>query len=174
MTLIQRCLSNSPSHRPTSSEVYQRVSAVAADHPPSFNNRMEMMDRIKALSEEKERVLLESDATVAEKNGEITEVRREKDTATGENESVSAELEETQSTKERLCQLHSIEVETLQTAVTDFIADNEYLQATFSAKEKAIKSEQQMMLQRYEKQLETMRKEKQAMEEQYQSIIIEG
>ena len=54
MRLIQRCLSNSPSHRPTSSEVHQIVSAVAANNPPSFANRVEMMERIKALSQEKE------------------------------------------------------------------------------------------------------------------------
>ena len=56
MTLIRQCLSNSPSHRPTSSEVHQRVSVVAADHPPSFTDRVEMMERIKILGEEKERV----------------------------------------------------------------------------------------------------------------------
>ena len=52
ISLIQRCLSNSPSHRPTSSEVHQRVNAVASDHPLSFANRVEMMDRIKVLSDE--------------------------------------------------------------------------------------------------------------------------
>ena len=53
MTLIQQCLSNSPSHRSTSSEVHQRASAVAADHPPSFTNRVEMMERIKHLVRKK-------------------------------------------------------------------------------------------------------------------------
>ena len=61
MTLIQGCLSNSPSHRPTSSEVHQRVSAVAADHPPSFTNRVEMMDRIKTISEEAEATKMEKE-----------------------------------------------------------------------------------------------------------------
>ena len=61
MTLIRRCLSNSPSHRPTSSEVHQRVSAVAADHPPSFTNRVEMMERIKTFSEEKETMRMEKE-----------------------------------------------------------------------------------------------------------------
>ena len=43
MILIQRCLSNSPSHRPFSSEVHEIVSAVTAEHPPSFANRLEMI-----------------------------------------------------------------------------------------------------------------------------------
>ena len=69
MTLIQQCLSNSPSHRPTSSEVHQRVSAVAADHPPSFTNRVEMMERIKALGKENETIIME-------KKGLRTEIGR--------------------------------------------------------------------------------------------------
>jgi serine/threonine protein kinase len=76
MTLIQGCLSNSPSHRPTSSEVHQRVSAVAADHPPSFTNRVEMMDRIKTLSQENERVLAKNNTAVPEKNREIAEAEQ--------------------------------------------------------------------------------------------------
>ena len=75
MTLIQGCLSNSPSHRPTSSEIHQRVSAVAADHPPSFTNRVEMMDRIKTFGQENERVLAEKDTIVVEKDA----VTREKE-----------------------------------------------------------------------------------------------
>ena len=86
MPLIQGCFSNSPSHRPTSSEVHQRVSAVAADHPPSFTNRVEMMKRIKALSEEKERVRNEKEIIIVEK-----------DTAVRTNERLSAKVEELQS-----------------------------------------------------------------------------
>jgi N-acetylneuraminic acid mutarotase len=49
---------------------------VAADHPLSFTNRVEMMDRIKTLGQENERVLAENDAAVAEKNREIAEVEQ--------------------------------------------------------------------------------------------------
>ena len=165
MTLIQGCLSNSPSHRPTSSEVHQRVSAVAADHPPSFTNRVEMMDRIKTLGQEKERVQAEKDTAVAEK-----------DAVTREKEKISSELEEAQSTICSLRKSHSIEVEALQIENTDIKADNEHLHAINVAKERAYKSDKQRhesdkeeMKQRYKKQLETMRKEKQAMEEQHLS-----
>ena len=71
MTLIQECLSNSPSHRPTSSEVHQRVSAVAADHPPSFTNRVEMMERIKTLSEEKETMRMEKEVQISNLQAEV-------------------------------------------------------------------------------------------------------
>ena len=76
MTLIQGCLSNNPSHRPTSSEVHQRVSAVSADHPPSFNNRVEMMDRIKTLSQEKEAIRIEKEDMRTQISNLQTEVGR--------------------------------------------------------------------------------------------------
>ena len=141
MTLIQGCLSNSPAHRPTSSEVHQRVSAVAAEHPPSFTNRVEMMDRIKALA----------DIVIAERDRSIFE------------------LTETRSTIDSLHKSHSIEVEALQIENADMKAENEQLHATITAKEKRHKLEQEIALQKYEKQLEALKKEKQAMEEQFQS-----
>ena len=172
MSLIQGCLSNSPSHRPTSSEVHQRVSAVAADHPPSFTNRVEMMERIKTLGQEKERVLAEKDTTVAEKNREIAEIRMEKDAVAREKERISSELEESQSTIDCLHQSHSIEVEALQIENTDIKADIEHLHAINAAKEREYKSDKQRhesdkeeIKQRYENQLETMKKEKQAIEQ---------
>ena len=162
MTLIQGCLSNSPSHRPTSSEVHQRVSAVAADHPPSFTNRVEMMERINTLSQENERVRAEKDTAVAEK-----------DVITREKEIISSELQEAQSTIGSLRESHSIEVEALQIENTDIKADIEHLHAIIMAKENEYKSDKERhksdkeeIKQRYENQLETMKKEKHAMEEQ--------
>ena len=163
MTLIQGCLSNSPSHRPTSSEVHQRVSAVAADHPPSFANIVEMMDRIKALGEEKERERTEKENAIVEKDAAIVEKDRRR-----------AKLEECQLDIGNLRESHSIEVEALQIVIADTKADIEHLQATIAAKEKEYKSDKEEILQGYEKRLETMKKEKQAMEEQHQSTIKNG
>ena len=158
MTLIQQCLSNSPSHRPTSSEVHQRASAVAADHPPSFTNRVEMMERIKALSEEKERMRSDKDNTIAEKDAVIMERDRS-----------IIELKDSQSNIDRLCQSHSIEVEALQTANVDLKADNEHLQATVTANKKMYVSEQEAIIKRYEKRLETMKIDKRTTVEWHQS-----
>ena len=149
MTLIQGCLSNSPSHRPTSSEVHQRVSAVAADYPPSFTNRVDMMDRIKTLGEEKDLLRAIKDNAIAEKDAAIIE----------RNRSV-AELEETQSNIDNHCKSYSVEMEALQIAIADMKADNEYLQVTIGVKEKAYTLEQ-----------EAMQKEKYAMEERHRSEI---
>ena len=125
MRLIQMCLSNSSSHRPTSSEVHQQVSAVAADHPPSFANRVEMLERIKALGEEKETMRMEKNNAVAEK-----------ETAVREREGVLAELEETQSNMDRLSLSHSIELEGVHLEISDLEAENEYLQKILEAKER--------------------------------------
>ena len=164
MTLIQGCLSNSPSHRPTSSEVHQRVSAVAADHPPSFTNRVEMMERIKTLGQENERVLAEKDIAIAEK-----------DAVTRENEKISSELEEAQSTIGSLCQSHSIEVEALQIENTDMKADIEHLHAITTAKEREYKSDKKEIKERHEKQLQAMEErhlsDRQALEQQHQAQL---
>ena len=146
MILIQGCLSNSPSHRPTSSEVHQRVSAVAADHPPSFTNRVEMMDRIKALSEEKDRERTKKDSAITEKDGAIMERDRS-----------IAELKEIQSNIEDNYKSHSVEVEALQIAVSDLKADNEHLQATISAKEKMYTLEQEAMKKWHQSEIDTIK-----------------
>ena len=159
MTLIQGCLSNSPFHRPTSSEVHQRVSAVAAEHSPSFNNRVEMMDRIKALDEENDRVRSEKDGATAEK-----------DTAVMERDRNIAELREVQSNIDSLCQSHSIEVEALQVENADMKAENEHLHAIIHINETKFKLEQEATLQRCEKQLEIIKKEKQFLEDEHHTV----
>ena len=123
MRLIHLCLSNSSSHRPTSSEVHQQVSAVAADHPPSFANRVVMLERIKVLAEEKETMRMENNNAVAEK-----------ETAVGERERVLAELEESRCNMDRLRQSHSIQLEGVQLEVSDLKADNEHLQVQLETK----------------------------------------
>ena len=127
MQLIQVCLSNSTSHRPASSEVHQQVSAVAADHPPSFANRVEMLERIKALGEEKEAMRMEKNNAVANK-----------ETAVGEREQVLVQLEETQSDIDRFRQAHSIERERVRLEISDLKAEIEQLQTIVKIKEREL------------------------------------
>ena len=138
MHLIQSCLSNNSSHRPTSCEVQQQVSALSAEHPASFANRVEMLERIKALGEEKEVIRMENNNAMAEKDEQIAELKREKDTAIGEKEQVSAELEASQSTVDRLQQYHSIELEEMQLEVSDLKEEIEDLQTIVNAKEREV------------------------------------
>ena len=171
MTLIQGCLSNSPSHRPTSSEVHQRVSAVAADYPPSFTNRVEMMERIKALGEEKETLRNEKDNTIAENELQIAEMRTEKDDIVREKERALAELSEVQSNIESPQQSHSIEIEVLHIQISDLKTDNEHLQTVLNAEVNQHETIQDTVLQQQEKQVEAIKKERKLMEEQHNSTI---
>jgi hypothetical protein len=53
MPLIKRCLSNNPSLRPTAYEIYEQVSIVAKDNPPSYANRAIMLETIQIFGKEK-------------------------------------------------------------------------------------------------------------------------
>ena len=125
--LIQVCLSNNPSHRPTSCKVHQQVSAVSAEHPASFANRVEMLERIKVLGEEKEAIRMEKNNALTEKDEQVVELRRKK-------EQVSAELEESQSSIERIQQSYSIELEGVRLEVSDLKAQIEHLQTIVNTK----------------------------------------
>ena len=145
MRLIQLCLSNSTSHRPASSEVHQQVSAVAADHPPSFANRVEMLERIKSLREEKETMRMEKNNAVSEKEA-----------AVGEREQVLAEL----SNMDRLRQSHSIQLVGVQLEVSDLKAEIEQLQTIVKIKERELevnKCNHQEEIKAKERELEVIR-----------------
>ena len=154
MRLIRACLSNSSAHRPASPEIHQQVSAVAGDHPPSFANKVEMLERIKTLGEEKERV-------VTEKNDAITE----RDEAVREREMVSAELEESKGDTESVRQRYAIELERLQIENADLKADNEHLHAVVNGKERELctqeenhKTELETTVKHHQAQMESMEK----------------
>ena len=147
MRLIRACLSNSSAHRPASPEVHQQVSTVAGDHPPSFANKVEMLERIKTLGEEKERV-------VTEKNDAITE----RDAAVREKEMVSAELEESKGDTESVRQRYAIEVERLQIENADLKADNEHLHAVVNVKQRELCTQEE----NHKAELETTEKHHQA------------
>lgn len=98
LTLIETCLSNSPSYRPTASDIHHQISVVAADHPPSFANKMEVLEIIKGLKEktvimkvENEEMRRERDNAIAEKNIAVTE--KERLSAKLENITVTTEIQ---------------------------------------------------------------------------------
>ena len=129
MQLIRSCLSNSPSHRPTSTEVHQQVSAVAVNHPPSFSNKLEMLERIKVLGEEKERIM-------GEKNDAITE----RDAVLREKDRISATLEESKVNVNNLRTRHRIEVDNILLEVADLKDDNKYLHEIVNSKDQQLAS----------------------------------
>ena len=92
MSLIKRCLSNSPSLRPTSSEIHEHVSTVAKDSPSSFSNKAVMLETIKVLREENKDMKMKKKETRVENDTLIME----RDIAVAENAALTLEVEKLQ------------------------------------------------------------------------------
>ena len=92
MGLILRCVSNDPERRARAAEIVQQVEHMTRQSPPTFANRVEMLQRISA------------DAT-------------EKGSLREENETFAAEYEQSRVEKEELIQQHEAEVEQVLTEV---------------------------------------------------------
>ena len=144
MDLILHCLRNSPTHRPQASEVLQRVSEGAAQFPPSFNNKVDMLEQVKADSSEK------------------NALREEKQTAAQTWEAV-----------ERQQPASSIEVERLRLQMADLRTDmdqlreeNEELSQSYQTQ---IQSEQNLHRARTESERSAYQINIQVMEAQIQS-----
>ena len=66
LRLIQRCLKNGPSERPQAATILDEVSTAAAQFPPMFGNRVEILNRVQSDAEEKQQL-----------RDEIEELRRQ-------------------------------------------------------------------------------------------------
>ena len=93
MGLILRCVRNDPEQRARAAEIVQQVEHMTHQSPPTFANRVEMLQRIKA------------DAT-------------EKGSLREENETFAAEYEQSQVEREELIRQHQADVQQVRTEVT--------------------------------------------------------
>ena len=110
MDLIMRCLSNNPQQRPRAAEIVGRMVGVVLEHPPSFENRVEMLQRVSALLTEKrelEEEVVRKDSAIQEKAGENEALAEEK----------RRQEEESENTVERMQLVHSVEAEQNQAIV---------------------------------------------------------
>ena len=110
MDLIMRCLSNNPQRRPRAAEIVGRMVGVVLEHPPSFENRVEMLQRVSALLTEKrelEEEVVRKDSAIQEKAGENEALAEEK----------RRQEEESENTVERMQLVHSVEAEQNQAIV---------------------------------------------------------
>ena len=124
ISLIKKCLNNSPSLRPTACEIYEQVSTVAKDSPPSFNNKAVMLETIKVLREEKETMRIEKDEMRVENDTLIME----RDIAVAENAALT------------------LEVEKLQEEMSEMNVSKELLQSSLQSKEREIDGKSQEFL----------------------------
>ena len=83
MELILQCLKNRPHHRPVIAEVFHQVNNVASRFPPTFTNKIEVLQRMKFEAAEKQRMIDEKDAEIQilrdEKEAEIQRAVSEKE-----------------------------------------------------------------------------------------------
>ena len=113
MGLIRRCVSNNPERRARAAEIVQQVEHMTRQSPPTFANRIEMLQRIRA------------DAT-------------EKGSLREENETFAAEYEQSRLEREELIQQHQAEVEQVR---TEMRAQNESHQIEMRAQNEAHQTE---------------------------------
>ena len=107
MDLIMRCLSNNPQRRPRAAEIVGRMVGVVLEHPPSFENRVEMLQRVSALLTEKrelEEEVVRKDSAIQEKAEEIKALAEEK----------KRQEEENENSIERMQLVHSVETDQLK------------------------------------------------------------
>ena len=110
MSLIKRCLSNSPSLRPTASEVHQQVSTVADNNPPSFANKVVMLETIEVVNKEKETLRIEKEGMELEK--EI--IINERDRAVSENAVLISQIKKIQEEISDLTEANMVLLSTVQ------------------------------------------------------------
>ena len=78
--LILRCISNNPARRARAAEIVLRMSDMTRQFPPSFANRVEMLQRIKINAGEKQTLTTENQRLVAEAErhqAQVEQVRTE-------------------------------------------------------------------------------------------------
>ena len=132
MDLIMRCLSNNPQRRPRAAEIVGRMVGVVLEHPPSFENRVEMLQRVSALLTEKrelEEEVVRKDSAIQEKAGENEALAEEK----------RRQEEENENSIERMQLVHSVETDQLKIendkAVTEHSVEIEDLRVELELKE---------------------------------------
>ena len=156
MDLIMRCLSNNPQRRPRAAEIVGRMVGVVLEHPPSFENRVEMLQRVSALLTEKrelEEEVVRKDSAIQEKVGEIEALAEEK----------RRQEEESENTVKRMQLVHSVETD-------QFKLENEDLKGQLEDKETIVSTKDEFITSRNARIVELETQCKQLTEEVEQQI----
>ena len=135
LSLIKRCLNNSPTHRPTSKDIRDQASAVAIEHLPSHANRIELLRRIRSLEKDKE-LLNEENKKLQEEKDDLID---ERDTLMAQNKYLADDNDDLshqlQTASLSTSFSHSTELEMLQSSVSDHRSDIAHLQGLLKLKE---------------------------------------
>ena len=123
MTLILRCLHNSPARRPEAVEILTQVSRVAAQFPPSSQNKVELLQQVRA---DTERLQQEHEA-------EIQSLRANTQRLQQGYRSYRADTERLQREHEAEIQSLRANTQRLQQGYRSYRADTERLQREYQA-----------------------------------------
>ena len=141
MGLILRCVSNDPERRARAAEIVQQVEHMTRQSPPTFANRVEMLQRIRADAIEK---------------GSLRE----------ENETFAAEYEQSRLEREELIQQHRAEVEQVR---TEMRTQNETHQAEMRALNETHQAEMRALNETHRAEVEQVRTEMRTQNETHQA-----
>ena len=125
MTLILRCLHNSPARRPEAVEILTQVSRVAAQFPPSSQNKVELLRQVTSLRADTERLQREHEAEIQSLRAHLEKLQQASRSHTADPERLQreyqAEIQSLRANTQRLQQEHEAEI-------TSMRADAERLQ----------------------------------------------
>ena len=120
MDLILRCVSNNPVRRARAAEIIQRMADMVHQFPPSFTDRVEMLQRIETEGNEKQTLRGENRRLVAEAERHQAEVEQVRAEVTAElnaqNTAAQTQLRRENQRLEKLAQYRQEEIESSQLA----------------------------------------------------------
>ena len=119
MTLILRCLHNSPAYRPEAVEILTQVSRVAAQFPPSSQNKVEMLRQVTSLRADTERLQREHEAEITSMRANAERLQRQHEAGIWSlrarlQQQHEAEITTMRADAERLQQKHQTEIRFLR------------------------------------------------------------
>ena len=153
MDLILRCVSNNPARRARAAEIVPRMSDMTRQFPPSFANRVEMLQRIETEAGEKQTLTTENHRLVAEAERHQAEVTAE---LSSQSTAAQAQLRGDIHRLEQLAQhrqeeiersklVHSIEIEQTRLRLAELQTRSEALDVELRAQNEAREQERRAL-----------------------------
>ena len=149
MTLILHCLHNSPARRPEAVEILTQVSRVAAQFPPSSQNKVELLRQVTSLRADTERLQREHEAEI---------------------QSLRANTQRLQQEHETEIQSLRPDAERLQQGYRSYRADTERLQREYLVEIQSLRANTQWLQQEYEAEITTIRADAQRLQQANRSL----
>ena len=154
MTLILRCLHNSPAHRPEAVEILTQVSQVAAQFPSSSHNKVELLQQVTSLRADTERLQREHETEIQSHRADVERLQQASRSHRADTERLQREyqleIKSLRANTQRLQQEY-------ETETTSMRADAERLQQEHQTEISSLRADTQKLQQKYEVDITSMR-----------------